>query len=134
VTQSASKSLSRAAGFGARFFGVAIVVLWLAPAAWSQRAHGSLGIVLEPDSDGSGVGIREVYANGPADRGWLRSGDVVERINNQPTRNVGDYRRIVASLLVGDPAVVDYRRGKKKRTARVTVDSEAVETGRKFGN
>jgi S1-C subfamily serine protease len=91
--------------------------------------HGGLGIDLEPDSDGSGVTIREVYANGPADRGWLRSGDVIERINERPTQNRLEYGRTMAKLWIGDEAVVDYRRGKKKRTVRLTVDSEPLASG-----
>jgi S1-C subfamily serine protease len=100
-----------------------VICLWLVPPAWSQRVR-SFGIELEPDSDGSGVGVREVFANGPADRGWLRSGDVIESINHRPTRNLFEYRRVMARLSIGDTAVVDYRRGKKKRTTRLTVGDE----------
>jgi S1-C subfamily serine protease len=121
--QPANKTMS--SRFGARLlFGAITIGLWLAPGAWSQRLHGGLGIELESDSDGSGVSVREVFANGPADRGWLRSGDVIERINSRATRNQLEYRRAVAALWIGDTAVVDYRRGKKKRTARLTIDIE----------
>jgi S1-C subfamily serine protease len=120
--------MSRAARFGARFIGVMVVSLWLAPAAWPQRVYGGFGIDLEPDSDGTGVAIREVYANGSADRGWLRSSDVIERINDRPTPNLLEYRRIMAGLAVGDTAVIDYRRGKKKRTARLIVEIEPLPT------
>jgi S1-C subfamily serine protease len=121
--------MSRAARSGARFFGALVICLCLVPAARSQRIHGGLGIDLEADSDGTGVTIREVYVNGPADRGWLRSGDVIERINDRPAQNRLEYRRIVTRLWVGEVAIVDYRRGKKKRTARVVVDLDPVATG-----
>jgi S1-C subfamily serine protease len=132
--QSASKGLSWPAGLAVYSLGALLILLWLAPTAWAQRPRAGLGIDLEPDSDGSGVAIREVYSNGPADRGWLRSGDVIVQINEQAIRNRIEYRRVMAGLFVGDTVVVEYRRGKKKRTARLTVDHEPLPPGQKYGN
>lgn len=73
------------------------------PAAESaDQEPGFLGLIGDDrSSDGRGVRIVKIDRDSPADRGMLKEGDLVYRINDQPIRNGRDMRRVLSQLPPG---------------------------------
>jgi len=95
----------------------------------AQRPRAFMGIVMNRDSDGPGVIIGDVAANGPADLAWLRAGDVIQGMiidgkNDRPVRTIPDLTNLMSQLSPGDTVMVRYQRGKKERLTQVTLRAE----------
>jgi S1-C subfamily serine protease len=95
----------------------------------AQVRRACMGIMINPDPDG--VIIVDVSANGPADRAWLRAGDVIEGIiigerDDRPVRTIPELTHLVSQLLPGDTVMVRYRRSNKQRMTRVTLRPEPM--------
>jgi S1-C subfamily serine protease len=81
--------------------------------------------------DPNGVIIVDVSANGPADRAWLRAGDVIQGMiiagkNDRPVRTIPELTNLMLQLRPGDTVMVRYKRGSKRRMTQVTVRSEPM--------
>lgn len=74
------------------------------------------GLTVEEDG---GVLIVKVMANSPADKGGLRAGDVIEKINNQPVTSAEEVQKAVEDTQVGNNLQLELRRDRK--TIQVTV-------------
>ncbi len=100
------------------------------PAA-AQSPRACMGIMINPKSDGPGVLIVDVSANGPADLAWLRAGDVIQGMiingkNNHPVRTVPDLTDLMSQLSPGDTVTVRYERGTRQRETQVTLRPEPM--------
>jgi len=75
------------------------------------------------DSTGATNGVRlsKVESGGPADRAGLNSGDLVTRINRQPVDTVEELIVAIRTHRPGEVVTLDYRRGGRSTTARVTL-------------
>jgi serine protease Do len=69
--------------------------------------YGFLGIVIDK-GDRGGVGVSQVSSRSPAD-GRLDPGDVITKINGQPTRNFPDLLYQVGSALAGSKVTLTVR-------------------------
>jgi serine protease Do len=77
--------------------------------------------------DQEGVFIVEVVPNSPAETGGIRSGDIIQTINNQPIKDAGEVQQIVDSSQVGEDLAVQVNRNGKNidLTVKVgTIDNE----------
>ena len=96
-----------------------------------EVTRGWLGIEpqeLTPDAaaafalgDASGVLIRSVLKNGPADRAGLQVRDVVVEIDGKPTHDTAALLAQIASLMPGKQATLKVLRDKKAMQVAVTV-------------
>lgn len=77
-----------------------------------QDLDGDLKTVLEMGST-DGVLIADVEKNSPADKGGVRSGDVVTHINEDAVGSTGQLRNFVAAAGADAKVVLTVRRGKK---------------------
>jgi serine protease Do len=83
--------------------------------------YGFLGIVIGEAGPG-GVGVREVSPRSPAADAGLTPGDVIVRIDGQPTQSYADLLYQIGSTLAGNRATLAVRhRGDPERTVGVTV-------------
>ncbi len=81
---------------------------------------------LEADSEAIGVVIGDITAESPADKAGLQPGDVVlacdgYAIEGAEEKAVAHFNRLEAGQLPGNVFAVDYLRGGKKQTARLTL-------------
>lgn len=81
--------------------------------------YGLLGVVIDKYSRG-GVGVSQVTARGPTD-GRLQPGDLITKINGQPTRNYPDLLYQVGSALAGNSVTLTVQAGERVRTVDVTL-------------
>ena len=83
----------------------------------------SIGTFFEgnPDVRHDGVAITAVTADGPADRGGIKAGDVILAINDRYLFTIGELTRQVSHLQPGTKILVRYRRRATISEASVTV-------------
>ena len=62
---------------------------------------------------GNGVLVNPVYAEGPADKGGVQSGDVITALNGKPVESVNELRNQIARTAPGTKVTVSvFREGK----------------------
>ena len=71
-----------------------------------------LGEELELD-DWNGVIIQNLQQGGAADKGGLREGDIIIRLNDQDVRSKGEYEEVISYHSPGDRLDVSYKRGNR---------------------
>jgi Do/DeqQ family serine protease len=71
-----------------------------------------LGEELELDN-WNGVIIQTLQKGGAADKGGLKEGDIIVRLNDQDVRSKGEYEEVISYHSPGDRMDVTYKRGNK---------------------
>lgn len=101
-----------------------------APRAW-------MGLGLQdavPDArlpDERGAQVSRVYPGGPADKGGLKVGDVLLRVENQELKSAEDLMKAMQSREPGDTIEIRYRRGQDEAKTTITLgDRTTVEPQR----
>lgn len=74
----------------------------------------------------SGVEVISLVPGGPADRGGVRSGDVVVRMNLLPVSSLDDLHRLLSEAEVGSVARLEILRGTERLTAEVVTGEAAA--------
>ncbi len=70
----------------------------------------------------SGVVVRQVQAGTPAERGGLRTGDVISAINDVPVNDLGDLQRaFISRFRPGDTVTLRINRGGNEQTVQATL-------------
>lgn len=76
----------------------------------------TLGVIPDYGSEGQGMKIGGVRADGPADKAGLKAGDTITMLAGKIVMNIYDYMGILGSLKHGDEVGVEVLRdGKKER-------------------
>ncbi|MDE0396961.1 MAG: M28 family peptidase [Candidatus Poribacteria bacterium] len=96
----------------------------------SQSEEGSrdtlrayLGTIPDYTTEGTGVKLSGVRAEGPADKAGLKGGDVIVEFGGQKITNIYDYTYALDAVKIGEPVeVVVLREGKR---IKLTVTPEA---------
>ena len=96
----------------------------------SQSEEGSrdtlrayLGTIPDYTTEGTGVKLSGVRAEGPADKAGLKGGDVIVEFGGQQITNIYDYTYALDAVKIGEPIeVVVLREGKR---VKLTVTPEA---------
>ena len=96
----------------------------------SQSAEGSrdtlrayLGTIPDYTTEGTGVKLSGVRAEGPADKAGLKGGDIIVEFGGQKIANIYDYTYALDAVKIGEPVeVVVMREGKR---VKLTVVPEA---------
>ncbi len=96
----------------------------------SQSEEGSrdtlrayLGTIPDYTTEGTGVKLSGVRAEGPADKAGLKGGDVIVEFGGQKITNIYDYTYAIDAVKIGEPVeVVVLRDGKR---VKLTVTPEA---------
>lgn len=91
-----------------------------------KATHGLLGASVQDVSSTStstvvGASIKEITGGGAADKGGLRSGDIVTTFNGAPITSSTDLTAQVRFLAAGSSTSLTYVRGGKASTANVTL-------------
>jgi len=73
--------------------------------------------------DIKGVLLAGVGKNGPAEKGGIRSGDVITRLAGKKIENIYDYTFAIEALKVGEEVEVEIERKGEKLTIKVTPTS-----------
>jgi len=79
----------------------------------------SIGALLY-DTGGSPA-VRSVFANGPAQKAGVQSGDLITKINGEATTNVTDFNSKIASMTAGDSVKLTHSRDGKEADITVSV-------------
>ena len=76
---------------------------------------------LLPDygADVEGMGVASVTPGGPAEKGGLKSGDVIVRFGNTSVRSVRDYMVGLGKAKPGEPVEVEFDRGGERKVVEV---------------
>ena len=96
----------------------------------SQSEEGSrdtlrayLGTIPDYTTEGTGVKLSGVRAEGPADKAGLKGGDVIVEFGGQKITNIYDYTYALDAVKIGEPVeVIVLREGKR---VKLTVTPEA---------
>lgn len=96
--------------------------------------RGWLGVIIQDIDDelaksfdlkkSEGVLVAEVSPDSPADRGGLRQGDVILRLNGEVVDDVGDLRNRIALTAPGTKISLDILRNGKHRTLKVKIGEQ----------
>lgn len=68
-----------------------------------------------------GIGLRDVQAGGPADRGGLQTGDVIVELAGEEINNSGELFQALTNHRAGETVAVDFYRGERLMSAEVTL-------------
>jgi S1-C subfamily serine protease len=93
--------------------------------------YGLLGIgfgptFVQPPPQPVRLTIAQVYAGGPAARAGLQSGDIVNRVGDQPVRDVDAVQLAVSAMPPAAATTIGYERDGRAATATVTLGKLAV--------
>jgi S1-C subfamily serine protease len=93
--------------------------------------YGMLGVafgqfVVEAGGARSRLRIAQVYPGGPAARGGLRAGDVIQRVGDQPVDDVDAVQLAISALPPAATTTIVYQRDGRPATATVTLAKLAV--------
>ena len=69
----------------------------------------------------AGLFVQSVTPGGPAEQAGLRPGDIVTRVNDTPASNVDALTALQVTSAPGDTVTVEYVRGGKTRTTKLTL-------------
>lgn len=86
---------------------------------------------VEPDreslfADGTGIRIRSVVPDGPADQGGLKPGDLVLDVDAQPVREWSVFRSVVSGHRPGEAVPIRVQRDDQTLELTVTLGSQPV--------
>ncbi len=94
----------------------------------------ALGVAIEDyrsrNGDVRGALLRELVANGPAEKAGLRAqdeetgtrGDIIVAINGKPVRSRSHVQQLIEQYEIGDEVTVTILRGAEKRDIKVTLE------------
>lgn len=86
------------------------------------RGQGAaLGIMPDYRGDVKGVFVTDVSEGGAAQKGGVKSGDIVTSIGGQPVDNIQVYMTVLAKFKPGDRVDVVVKRGNESKTLPVTL-------------
>lgn len=96
---------------------------------------GYLGVIADDrTAAGGGVELLEVVAGGPAEKAGLARGDVVTKIDDQPTRTLDEFARALEDRAVGTKVKFTIERQGKPKLAEVTLGARPPSESRRFPN
>jgi serine protease Do len=78
----------------------------------------------------TGVLVGRVFADSPADKAGLKSGDVITSVNGIATPNASALPRVVSRLPIGQSAKIAYLRGGRAESAEITIEEQPPEERR----
>lgn len=67
----------------------------------------------------TGILVRRVTSDSPAQKAGLRPGDIIEKINQQPVKSSAQVQKLVESSTVGDILEIQVKRQNKLQTFKV---------------
>lgn len=114
----------------ARTFGIASadavpVYLGVFPQTLTEERAAELGV-----TDQQGVYIMNTVANGPADRGGLKKGDVIVALDGKPVVNNEQFRAYLRKCEPGKAVTFEVIRDKKRQ--KITITPEKPEAARSY--
>jgi S1-C subfamily serine protease len=80
-----------------------------------------LGVVMGRETDNSGVAIKKVTTDSPAEKAGLKAGDVIVAINDQRIEGSADLIEVLSQYEVDDQVTLRYVRDGKTKKASVTL-------------
>jgi serine protease Do len=83
-----------------------------------------IGVVF-PEDDEEDAWLREVEADGPADKGGLKAGDTITKFNETAVKSVKQFRKLMEGAKPGDKVKITARRGTTVMTMTVTLTKRA---------
>jgi S1-C subfamily serine protease len=96
---------------------------------------GYLGVfALERAAGAHGVELKEVMADGPADKAGLEPGDVVTKIGDQSIRDLNDFAAALEDQPVGKKLRFAIERGGEPKQADVTLTARPPKPSRRYPN
>lgn len=84
------------------------------------KGNGFLGFASEAN-EGGGIVVTKVGKESPAEKGGIKVGDVILKMNETPLSKREDLKDVMKELSVGDEVVFEIQRGDKKETLTVTI-------------
>jgi putative serine protease PepD len=95
----------------------------------SAPAHAYLGVGTAPAADvagGQGVAVVTVQSGGPAAKGGVRAGDIIDAVDGRPLRGVNDLIATVSEHRPGQTMTLSVRRGARSLTVRVVLGKQPL--------
>jgi S1-C subfamily serine protease len=106
-----------------RLFVLAALALVLAGPAWAQKKDqkkGWFGVQIRQETDGN-ITIMEVINDSPAEKGGLKAGDVILKINGVKPADLKTAVAVIAALKPKQKVKVQVRRQGKEKEVTVVV-------------
>jgi len=92
------------------------------PASKGSLAY--IGVVF-PEDEEDDAWLREVEADGPAEKGGLKAGDTITKYNETVVKSVKQFRKLMEGAKPGDKVKITARRGTTITTMTVTLGKRA---------
>jgi serine protease Do len=87
----------------------------------SDTRRAILGVYSGPNRSNNGAYIQSITANSAAERGGLRAGDFITRVDTANIYTAEDLTRAISRYYPGDRVTVSYSRGGRERQTTVTL-------------
>ena len=82
-----------------------------------------LGVFCEPNAEENGLKVKQVVAEGPAEKAGLREGDLIQRLNDQRVNSHPELANRVKKLKSGDEISLHVLRGSLELDIMVTLET-----------
>ncbi len=92
--------------------------------AKGKVVRGWLGVSIDPKEKVRGVKVQMVVNGSPAAKAGIKAGDVLLRLGDRTTDDIGHLRNAVAAHEVGKSVAVEFVRGGKHQTANVVLTEQ----------
>ncbi|MDA0833960.1 MAG: M28 family peptidase [Planctomycetota bacterium] len=89
----------------------------------SNRDTVYLGVFCEPNAEENGLKVKQVVAEGPAEKAGLREGDLIQRLNDQRVNSHQELANRVKKLKSGDEISLHVLRGSLELDIMVTLET-----------
>jgi serine protease Do len=97
---------------------------WVDKPATAKGTTAYVGVVF-PEDEEEDAWLREVEADGPADKAGLKPGDTITKFNESAVKSVKQFRKLMEAAKPGDKVKITARRGANLMTVTVTLGKRA---------
>lgn len=104
---------------------------FMQPIAPMATNKAQLGVMTQTPTNESGAAIKEVKPGASAEKAGLQKGDIIQKVDDTPIKNMEDLYKTIGKYQPGDTVTISFKRNGADKTTKAILDKN---TGGLNGN